>query len=84
MIVIKDGKHFPKIYASVAFDKWGEPTKEDIRIVENWTDIDIPQNANKIDADKDVYTNFDEYYKMIENTLWIFNNEKIKITIHCH
>lgn len=79
MIVIKDGKHFSKIYASLAFDRWGDPTKEDIRIVENWTDIDIPEDAKKIDADKDVYTNFDEYFKMIENTLWIFNNEKLKI-----
>ena len=79
MIVIKDGKHFSKIYASIAFDPWGNPTQEDVRVVENWDDIDIPKDAKKIDADKYMYTNFDEYFKMIENTLWIFNNEKLKI-----
>ena len=79
MIVIKDGKHFSKIYASIAFDTWGNPTQEDVRVVENWDDIDIPKDAKKIDADKYMYTNFDEYFKMIENTLWIFNNEKLKI-----
>jgi len=79
MIVIKDGKHFSKIYATMAFDPWGDPTKEDVRVVENWSDIDIPNDAKKIDADKEIYTNFEEYYEMIENTLWIFNNEKLKI-----
>ena len=79
MIVIKDGKHFSKIYATMAFSQWGDPTKEDVRVVENWSDIDIPKDAKKIDADKEIYTNFEEYYEMIENTLWIFNNEKLKI-----
>ena len=79
MIVIKDGKHFSKIYATMAFSQWGDPTKEDVRVVENWSDIDIPKDAKKIDADKEIYTNFKEYYEMIENTLWIFNNEKLKI-----
>ena len=58
MIVIKDGKHFSKIYATMAFDPWGDPTKEDVRVVENWSDIDIPNDAKKIDADKEIYTNF--------------------------
>lgn len=79
MIIIKDGKNFAKIYASVAFDKWGDPTKEDIRIVEDWNEIDIPKDARKIDADKNYYTNFKDYFDMVENTLWIFNNEKLKI-----
>tara|TARA_X000001382_G_scaffold100583_3_gene75197 strand:- start:1060 stop:2322 length:1263 start_codon:yes stop_codon:yes gene_type:complete len=79
MIVIKDGKNFAKIYASTAFDKWGVPTNEDIRIVEKWNDIDIPKDAKKIDADQNIDINFNDYYNMIENTLWIFNNEKLKI-----
>lgn len=79
MIVIKDGKHFNKIYADKAFDKWGEPIDTDIRIVENWHDIHIPTNATKIDANLPYQVDFTDYYNMIENTLWIFNNEPIKI-----
>ena len=45
MIVIKDGPEFSKIYADKAFDKWGEPTKDDIRVVEQWSDFDIPPDA---------------------------------------
>ena len=45
MIIIKDGKNFAKIYASIAFDTWGNPTQEDVRVVENWDDIDIPKDA---------------------------------------
>ena len=48
MIVIKDGPEFSKIYADKAFDKWGEPTKDDIRVVEQWSDFDIPPDAEKI------------------------------------
>ncbi len=79
MIVIKDGPEFSKIYADKAFDKWGAPTREDIRIVEEWTDFDVPSDAEKIDANVSYDANFDDYYNMIENTLWIFNNEMIKL-----
>ena len=87
MIVIKDGPYFNKIYADRAFDKWGlsvagikftDPDK-DIRIVEEWTDIDIPDGAMRIDANDPYEVDFNEYYKLIENTLWIFNNEGMKI-----
>ena len=87
MIVIKDGPYFNKIYADRAFDKWGlsvagikftDPDK-DIRIVEEWTDIDIPDGAMRIDANDPYEVDFHEYYKLIENTLWIFNNEGMKI-----
>ena len=45
MIVIKDGPEFSKIYADKAFDKWGEPTKDDIRVVEQWSDFYSPPDA---------------------------------------
>ena len=87
MIVIKDGPNFNKIYADKAFDKWGLPVAglkftdpdKDIRVVEEWTDMDIPEDAIKIDASDPYDVNFDEYYKLIENTLWIFNNEGMKL-----
>ena len=84
MIVIKDGPEFSKIYADKAFDKWGAPTREDIRIVEEWNDFNIPTNAEKIDGNVFYDVNFDDYYKMIENTLWIFNNEPIKLKTDVH
>jgi hypothetical protein len=84
MIVIKDGPAFHKIYADKAFDKWGAPTGEDIRIVEDWNDIAIPNDAEKYDANVTYDVNFNEYYKMIENTLWIFNNEMIKLKTDVH
>ena len=58
MIVIKDGPEFSKIYADKAFDKWGEPTKDDIRVVEQWSDFDIPPNAEKIDANMPSHVDF--------------------------
>lgn len=79
MIVIKDGINFAKVYADKAFDKWGTPTTEELHIVEQWTDIDIPDTAEKIDANLPYDVDFQEYFDMIENTLWIFNNEPIKI-----
>ena len=75
---------FSKIYADKAFDKWGAPTREDIRIVEEWNDFNIPINAEKIDGNVSYDVNFDDYYKMIENTLWIFNNEPIKLKTDVH
>ena len=84
MIVIKDGPEFHKIYADKAFDKWGAPTGEDIRIVEDWNDFAIPKDAEKYDANATYDVNFDEYCKMIENTLWIFNNEMIKLKTDVH
>jgi hypothetical protein len=84
MIVIKDGPAFHKIYADKSFDKWGAPTGEDIRIVEDWNDIAIPNDAEKYDANVTYDVNFNEYYKMIENTLWIFNNEMIKLKTDVH
>ena len=84
MIVIKDGPEFHKIYADKAFDKWGAPTGEDIRIVEDWNDFAIPKDAEKYDANVTYDVNFDEYCKMIENTLWIFNNEMIIFRIFCY
>ena len=79
MIVIKDGINFAKVYADKAFDKWGTPTPEQLHIVEQWTDIHIPATAEKIDANLPYDVDFKEYFDMIENTLWIFNNEPIKI-----
>jgi len=79
MIVIKDGPEFSKIYADKAFDKWGSPINEDIRIVEEWTNFDIPVNAERYDANLPYNVDFTEYCNMIENTLWIFNNEMIKL-----
>tara|TARA_B100000780_G_scaffold230663_1_gene170418 strand:+ start:1574 stop:2836 length:1263 start_codon:yes stop_codon:yes gene_type:complete len=84
MIVIKSGPEFSKIYADKAFDKWGAPTDKDIRIVEEWTDIDIPDHAERYDANIPYDVNFDEYCKMIEHTLWIFNNEMIKLKTDVH
>ena len=84
MIVIKDGPEFSKIYADKAFDKWGEPTKDDIRVVEQWSDFDIPPDAETIDANIPYDINFSDYYNMIENTLWIFNNEMIKLKTDVH
>ena len=81
MIVIKNGPEFNKIYATVAYDHWGNPTYNDIRVVEQWDDIDIPADAKKYDANEFFDCNFDDYCDMIENTLWIFNNEPIKIGI---
>ena len=81
MIVIKNGPEFNKIYATVAYDHWGNPTYNDIRVVEQWDDIDIPADAKKYDANEFFDYNFDDYWDMIENTLWIFNNEPIKIGI---
>tara|TARA_Y100000034_G_C6723077_1_gene319987 strand:- start:205 stop:423 length:219 start_codon:yes stop_codon:yes gene_type:complete len=54
MIVIKDGPAFHKIYADKAFDKWGAPTGEDIRIVEDWNDFAIPNDAEKYDANRSI------------------------------
>jgi hypothetical protein len=87
MIVIKDGPYFNKIYADQAFNEWGLPiaglkftqSDQDIRVVEEWTDIDIPDDAIKIDANDPYDVDFNEYYKLIENTLWIFNNEGMKL-----
>jgi hypothetical protein len=79
MIVIKDGPQFNKIYADKAFDKWGNPVDEDIRIVEDWSDFPIPDNAQQFDANLPYDVDFSEYCEMIENTLWIFNNEMIKL-----
>ena len=79
MIVIKNGSEFNKIYASLAYDDWGNPTYKDIRVVEQWDDIDIPADAEKYNANEFFDCNFDDYCNMIENTLWIFNNEPIKI-----
>jgi len=79
MIVIKSGKNFAKVYADKAFDKWGTPTDADIRIVENWCDIKIPDTAEMIDSELPYECDFTDYCNMIENTLWIFNNEPIKI-----
>jgi len=79
MIVIKSGKNFSKVFADKAFDKWGTPTGEDIRTVDDWHDINIPDSAEKIDAELPYDVDFNDYYNMIENTLWIFNNEPIKI-----
>ena len=87
MIVIKDGPNFNKIYADKAFDKWGLPIagirfvepEKDIRVVEEWTDIDIPANAERIDANEPYDVDFEEYYNLIENTLWVFNNEVMKL-----
>ena len=79
MIVIKDGPEFSKIYADKAFDKWGSPINEDIRVVEEWTDFDIPADAERYDANLRYNVDFREYCDMIENTLWIFNNEMIKL-----
>lgn len=79
MIVIKNGPEFSKIYADKAFDKWGSPTNEDIRIIEEWTDFDIPADAERYDANLPYDVDFSEYCDMIENTLWIFNNEMIKL-----
>ena len=84
MIVIKDGPQFSKIYADKAFDKWGAPTHTDIRIVEEWTDFDIPNDAERYDANQSYEVDFDEYFDMIENTLWIFNNEMIKLKTDVH
>ena len=79
MIVIKSGKNFPTVYADKAFDEWGTPTDTDIRIVDDWQEIDIPDHAEKIDSSLPYTVDFTNYFKMIENTLWIFNNERIKI-----
>ena len=84
MIVIKDGPEFSKIYADKAFDKWGAPTTEDIRIVEEWNDFNVPSDAEKIDANVSYDANFDDYYNIIENPLWIFNNEMIKLKTDVH
>ena len=61
MIVIKDGPQFNKIYADKAFDKWGTPIDNDIRIVEDWNDIEIPDNAETYDANEPYDVNFDDY-----------------------
>ena len=50
MIVIKSGPQFNKIYADKAFDQWGTPSNEDIRIVDEWTDINIPDDAERYDS----------------------------------
>jgi len=84
MIVIKSGPQFNKIYADKAFDQWGTPSNEDIRIVDEWTDINIPDDAERYDANMPYDVNFDEYCDMIENTLWIFNNEMIKLKTDVH
>ncbi len=84
MIVIKDGPQFNKIYADKAFDKWGTPIDNDIRIVEDWNDIEIPDNAETYDANEPYDVNFDDYCNMIEHTLWIFNNEMIKLKTDVH
>jgi len=82
MIVIKDGKNFAHTYASLAFDKWGTPIQEDIHIIENDEDLkkyNFPKETKIIDSNNTVEENFDDYCNMIENTLWIFNNDPIKI-----
>jgi hypothetical protein len=84
MIVIKSGPEFNKIYADKAFDRWGAPTGKDVRIVDEWTDINIPDNAERYDANIPYDVNFDEYCHMIEHTLWIFNNEIIKLKTDVH
>lgn len=79
MIVIKSGKNFAKIFADRAFDKWGSPLGNDIRIVDDWQEIVIPDSAEKIDASLPYEVDFSDYFDMIESTLWIFNNEPMKI-----
>ena len=85
MIVIKDGPNFNKIYADKAFDKWGLPVagirfvepEKDIRVVEEWSDIDIPDDAERYDANEPYEVDFEEYYKLIENTLYGFSIMKL-------
>lgn len=84
MIVIKDGPEFNKIYADKAFDKWGSPVDADIRVVEDWDDFPIPKDAERYDANLPYSVDFSEYCSMIENTLWIFNNEMIKLKKDVH
>ncbi len=84
MIVIKDGPEFNKIYADKAFDKWGTPVDADIRIVEDWDDFNMPIDAEKYDANVPYAVHFNDYFNMIENTLWIFNNEMIKLKEDVH
>lgn len=82
MIVIKDGKNFAKTYASLAFNKWGEPTQKQIHIIQNTNELKkygFPLDTDYIDADNEPTEDFTEYCDMIENTLWVFNNEPIKI-----
>ena len=77
MITIKDGPNFSKLYAKVAFDEWGRPTQEKINVVE--LDNQIEGNSIVHDANDDIECDFSGYVEMIENTLWIFNNDPFKI-----
>ena len=79
MKIIKDGKYLPQTYASHAFDHWGTPSNAECHIVENFEDVINKKDAQLIDASEPVKENFDEYCDMIENTMWIFNNETMKI-----
>ena len=78
MIVIKDGPEFSKIYADKAFDKWGEPTKDDIRVVEQRYEFDIRNDADKIDAKITNDIKYNHYKNVRENTLSIIDNEMRK------
>ena len=79
MIIIKDGVNFSKVYADKAFDEWGVPTDKNIIVVEDSANITLNKDDEFIDSSKPYDVNFDRYTRMIENTLWIFNNEKVKI-----
>lgn len=82
MIIIKDGKNFSKTYASIAFDEWGSPTNEEIHIIEHPGQLQqygFPADSTYIDSNEQIDIDMQPYCDMIENTLWVFNNEPIKI-----
>jgi len=89
--IIRKGPYDNQTYASIMFDPWGAPlnnnvkfidTKEDVEnsvvyksgvLFETYSNGDYKEIKNKTSIEF-----FKDYNEMIENTLWIFNNEQFK------
>jgi len=85
---VTKGSHDNQTYASIMFDPWGEPLNNKIKFVETATDGEVYDSGTLFQAQVDgTYSVagkqntaefFKDYNDMIENTLWIYNNEPFR------
>ena len=87
--IITKGLCDNQTYASIMFDPWGEPLNNRIRFVEANTDGVLYDSGTLFHAQVDGTCSvvgkqntaefFKDYNDMIENTLWIYNNEPFRV-----
>ena len=88
MFIIKKGLYDNQTYASIMFDPWGEPLNNVIRFVNDRGDDIVYESGTlfqtqsdgtySVIRDKNPSEFFKDYNEMIENTLWIYNNEPFR------